>query len=80
VVKLFPFTTVKVHNSGLAKRTSVSRWKAVRPIGGASGLVSVPNLPESSSSLFSQLTIRNQSRVSFGVEETANLLWDSHPI
>jgi hypothetical protein len=49
-------------------------------MGGASGLVSVPNLPEPSPSLFSQLTVRNQSRVSFGAEETANLLWCSHLI
>ena len=50
------------------------------PVGGVSGRVSVPNLPEPPPSLFSQLTVRNQSRVSFGVTETANLLWCSHLI
>jgi hypothetical protein len=79
VSKLFPFTTVKVHKSGLAKLTSVSRWKAVQSevLAAASVFQTCRNplLP-----FFSELTVRNQSRVSFGVKETANLLWCSHLI
>jgi hypothetical protein len=57
---------VKVHKGGMAKRTCFSLGSC--SIGGVSSRVSVPNLPEPSPSLFSQLTVRNQSRVSFGVK------------
>ena len=77
--KFVPFTPVKVHKSGLVKRTAVSRCKAVQYE--MSAVASVfqtcrnPLLP-----FFSQLIVRNQSPVSFGVKETANFMRCSHLI